>query len=673
MAGRHFKGNIVKTTRTFASIVLAGLVLAACGGGSGANSSTCSLSNAAGCGGSVQPPTSDPGTPTTPTTPAKPDPAASAESVSLVFSNTELASAGLAGGEVTVTALVKTADNTAVPDAPISFRADSGFLAVASATTDKSGKAVATLGTGGSALNRTIKVTAVVGKASGTASVNVTGTRLALSGPSYMVMGSAVDLVATLVDSAGRPISGEAIALSARNGNAVTAAVTSSDSRGQVALRLVGSKRGEEQVVVTALGATAGKPVTVGGSDVQLTPAITVDAGGGETLKEVAVLACSPVDGNFTPNGVAASGSVVLTASRGRLYRDAACSTPLTGAVTISGGAFQRVWIRSENAGLSTIDAIVAGGASASTRVEFVAALGASARLNLQAGQAVLASGQSSELIAVVRDGTPANNLVKGALVQFSIVSDPSGGNLQSPFNIVTGSDGVARAVFVAGPADGGKEATRIEARLAAVPAAQAQTLLTVNKKALSIQFGTGNTLVEYSSSVLQQDYAVFVSDGAGNPVRDVTISAAAWPTWYMKGGYVWNPDTAAAKMPGQWRPNPLTISYCPNEDVARKGLYESAFDHNGNGLLEPGIPLSLVISGKTDAMGMATVSLRYPRDRANWVRVELTVTGAVSGTESVARSSFTLAALAKDLSDVAVPPPGFTSPYGVNACVVAD
>jgi hypothetical protein len=659
MASRPFKGNIVKTTRTFASIVLAGLVLAACGGGSGASSSTCSLSNAAGCGGTLQPPSTDP---STPSTPGKPDPAASAAAINIVFSSNELASAGLAGGEVTVTALVKTADNTAVAEAPISFRADSGFLAVASATTDKSGKAVATLGTGGSPLNRTIKVTATVGKASGEASVNVTGTRLAVSGPSFLTLGGSTELVATLVDSAGRPISGEALTVSARNGNTVSTAA-SSDSRGQVTVHLAGAKRGDEQVVVTALGATATKAVTVGGADVQLTPSITVDAGGAETLKEVPVLACSPVDGKFTPNGVAGTGSVMLSASRGRLYRDAACSTALTGSVPILGGVFQRVWIRSENAGVSTIDATVAGGASASTRVEFVARLGPTAMLNLQANQAVLASGQSSELIAVVRDGTAANNLVKGALVQFSIVSDPSGGKLQSPFNVVTGSDGVARAVFVAGPADGGKEATRIEARLAAVPGALGQAVLTVNKKALSIQFGTGNTLVEHSSSVLQLDYAVFVSDGAGNPVRDVSISAAAWPTHYMKGIYAWNPQTVTAKMPGLWVPDVLAL--CGNEDAARKGLYESAFDINGNGLLEPGIPLSLVTSGKTDALGITTVSLRYPRDRANWVRVELTVTGMVSGTESVARASFVLPALSKDLTEVTVSPPGMISPYG--------
>jgi hypothetical protein len=284
----------------------------------------------------------------------------------------------------------------------------------------------------------------------------------------------------------------------------------------------------------------------------------------------------------------------------------------------------------------------------------------------------VVGSGERSTLIAVVRDGTAANNLVKGATVQFSIVSDPSGGNLLSPFTSVTGSDGIARAVFVGGPADGGKNGTVIQARIAELPSATGVTSLTVNKKALSIQFGTGNQLIEFSTAVLQEDFAVFVSDSAGNPVRDVAISAAAWPTYYKKGHYDFyiDPDVVGDK--GIWRV--ADASYvCANEDVQRKGLYESAYDTNNDGMLEPGIPLTVSASGKTDAMGMATVSLRYPRDRAAWVKVELTVTGTVSGTESLARNAFWLPALAKDLSEKGVTPPGRISPYGMQPCASAD
>jgi hypothetical protein len=318
---------------------------------------------------------------------------------------------------------------------------------------------------------------------------------------------------------------------------------------------------------------------------------------------------------------------------------------------------------------VTTIEATLSSGARGSTSLEFVAPLAPGSRLSLQADQAVLGSGQRSTLVAVVRDGTAANNLVKGASVQFSIVADPSGGNLLAPFTAVTGSDGVARAVFVGGPADGGQEGTVIQARIADLAYATATAALTVNKKALSIQFGTGNKLIEYSPTVFQEDFTVFVSDAAGNPVGDVSLSATAWATEYIKGGYDWRPDSGVPSTPepGMWRQ--AITAVCRNEDVLRKGLYEFAFDINGNGRLEPGIPFTVGISGKTDALGMATISLRYPRDHATWVVSELTVTGSVAGTESMARRSQLLPGLGGDYSDRKVAPPGLTSPYGVGSC----
>jgi hypothetical protein len=484
-----------------------------------------------------------------------------------------------------------------------------------------------------------------------------------MSGPSALQLGESAELVATLVDSANRPISGETVTYSLKNGNGLSAVSSISDSQGQVRMKLQGSQRGDEQVMVAALGASVAKPVAITGSELVLLPSITVNAGGVEVLKEIVVGTCSPVDGRYLTSQ---TGSVTLTASRGGLYSDAACTQPLAAALAIVSGSIPRSYIRSDNAGVSTIDAVVAGGAAAATRIEFVAPLAATSTVNLQSDLAVVGSGERSKLIAVVRDGTPANNLVKGALVQFSIVADPSGGNLVVPFTAVTGSDGIARGVFEAGPGDGGKDGTVLQARLAALPLAVASTVLTVNKKALSIQFGTGNLLSEFSAAVLQKEFAVFVSDSAGNPVRDVAITAAAWPTMYAKGSYIWDAFNPPLHEPGMWKPEQVIT--CDNEDVARRGLYDLTFDLNGNGTLEPGIPLSVVSGGKTDAFGMTTVTLRYPRDRASWVKVELTVAGTVAGTESRARNAFWLPALAKDLEKYGVSAPGATSPYGVTA-----
>jgi hypothetical protein len=666
------QGNLLKTHHHCASLLLLSSLIAGCGGGASdvQGTGSCTPTTPAFCGGSLQP---------APAPPA-PDPAAKVSTLSLVFSSNELPSAGASGTEIIVTALVKTAENTAVAGARIDFGADSGLLAAASAVTDASGKASATLGTGGSKLNRPIQVSAKVGSQRASGVVNVIGTRLSLSGPAFLALGGSADLVATLVDSSDRPIAGATLAASTANGNAVQIGAKASDSRGQVPLVLSASKRGAEQLTLSALGASTTRSILVGGSDVTLTPSVLVDTGGAELLSEVAVGSCAPVGGSYMIAGAAQSGSVTLSASRGQLFQDANCSVPLAGPLTLVGGAFPATWIRSDNAGVGAIDARVAGGPSGSTRVAFIAVLRDGAQVKLQPDVALLGSGERSTLVAVVRDGTAANNLVKGATVQFSILADPSGGNLLSPLTAVTGSDGIARAVFIGGPADGGKNGTVIQARIAELPSATGVANLTVNKKALSIQFGTGNQLVEFSTAVLQQDFAVFVSDSAGNPVRDVLISAAAWPTSYRKGYYAWyeavvtNADGSTTKVPGDgiWRINE-TYSECANEDVQRKGLYEQAYDTNNNGMLEPGIPVSVISGGKTDATGMASVTLRYPRDRASWVRVELTVSGTVAGTESVSRNVFWLMPLAKDLTVKTVPPPGYISPYGTHACTSAN
>ena len=662
------------STQLFSACTLAIAVsLSGCGGGAADSQGAppCTLSNPASCGGTAQPVTPPALPPVTPPViapqPTVSDPSLDAAGVNLVFSAAQLSSAGLPGSEVTVTALVKRADNTALAGAKVAFSTDSGLLSAASVLTDGSGKASVTLGTGGATDDRTITLAAKVGAQSTRAQLPVVGTALTIAGPAQLTVGSAADLTATLRDSAGRPIVGAAVKLASSLGNPVAAGAASTDGNGQLGLHYQASARGSDTLTVTAKGTSAAQTIVVDGSLVTLLPAVTVDATGAQVIPTARIGSCAPLDGS----ALSQTGQVALTASRGTLYADPACSVALTGTLTLAAGKLPRAYIRSDHIGIATVSASIAGGASGTTTLEFVAPLTSSANVVLQAEQSVLRSGASSRLVAVVRDGTADNNPVKGAAVQFSILQDPSGGNLQAPFLIVTGSDGAARAVFVGGAGDSGKDGAQVQASLVDAPGASATTRMTVNKQALSIEFGTGNKLIELSDTSLQQDYAVFLADSAGNPVPGVRFSVNAWPLAYAKGQYNWVADSASTPQVGQWKVSQDFV--CANEDTLRAGTYSRALDLNGNGTLDPGIPLVVTAAGPTDALGMTSLSLRYPRDRANWVMVELTVTALVSGTESQARLSIWLAPLANDLDDKRVSPPGRISPYGIHNCNIPN
>jgi hypothetical protein len=649
-------------------MLLVAILAAGCGGGGSAGSSTCTLGSAAGCGGTLPPPTGGtppPGGPTPPPdgsgTPGA-DPAAKVAAVSVVSSASTLPSSGQAGTEVTVTALLKSADNVGVAGATVKFAADSGLLSVGNPVSDANGKVVATLSTGGSPVNRAIKISATAGSQAGSATVNVSGTHFTFDAPATLAVGASATVTATLLDSANQPIVGAAVTGNAQLGNSIVPGAVQTDSKGQVAITMTGKVSGTEAFMLSALGATATRTVTVSGGEVALTPGVTNDISGAQQMQEVEMDTCTPIAGTSTT----AASTISYATSRGTLYSDAGCSQPLSGALSYSGGTLPGVWLKSSDAGVATVDGVLATGGRGSTMIQFIAPLRPSARVDLQADQAVVTSGARSTLIAVVRDGTAANNVVKNALVDFSIVQDPSGGALLAPLSATTGSDGVARAVFLAGPKAGDTNATVIEAKIDKMPTATSRTALTVNGKALSVEFGTGNSLTAVDDTIRQKNFAVFVSDNAGNPVKDVTISASAWAVSYSKGKFRYQPpasDTDAS----MWIQG--VAATCANEDVQRRGIFDHALDINGNGVLDPGVPLSVTVSGKTDATGVATVSLRYPADRAYWNTVQLTVSGTVQGTETTPASvTYTLEGVDKEYTGTTVAPPGVTSPYGQAA-----
>jgi hypothetical protein len=180
-----------------------------------------------------------------------------------------------------------------------------------------------------------------------------------------------------------------------------------------------------------------------------------------------------------------------------------------------------------------------------------------------------------------------------------------------------------------------------------------------VSRKSLFISAGTGNSVAIPDSTTYRLDYSVFVSDASGNAVPGVNVTASVRPRYYFKGQMI------LQSADGPWGPQ---ASYaCPNEDVDGNGQLTGGEDTNGNGRLDPGIPITVTSTGTTDASGRAIVSLTYPKDRAYWLAVDLTIRGQVAGSEAVYVGYIPrLSGAATDYRDKNISPPGATSPYGI-------
>lgn len=627
------------------------LTIAACGGGGG------SPGTVAGSTGTSNP---------TPTTPA-----ATAASVSLLFSTVELPSSGAAGTEVTVTALVKNASNNAVASVPVTFTASSGALTNVQAATDANGRATAQLSTSGDRSNRTITITANAGNITATGTVNVVGTTVAIAGPSTITSGGTSDFTITVRDQAGATVAGVPVTLASARSNPITVklsgggtnSVPLTNAQGKVDVTVSGTQPGSDTLTASAQGSTFSHNFTVN------TLSLSVNA----AVSTANIHSCTAISGRYENAGVGQTGIVNITASRGELYSDATCLTTLgSSSVPITNGNFQTIYIKSSTVGVTTITAAAQNGPTTTTTLEFVAPN--PAKINLQADPAIvspsgLGQANASELTVVVRDIN--NNVVQGTAVEFTIVRDQSGGTLSNSV-VTTDRNGSAKVTFLAGAGSTPTNGVEIRARIQGTSISHNVTL-TVSRRSLFITAGTGNITETPSSTDYRKDFSVFVTDASGNPVSGVAITASIRATRYDKGFYEYDSETVITSATGWGR---VVTDSCMNEDSNNDGNLDLNLmeDYNGNGVLDPGAPFNVSSTGTTDSTGTATVSIRYPRNRAGWTEVELTVRGSVTGTEATYKTvPFYLPLVASDLANESVAPPGSPNPYGRNLCSDVD
>ncbi|TXH03800.1 MAG: hypothetical protein E6R07_10335 [Nevskiaceae bacterium] len=179
-----------------------------------------------------------------------------------------LSSASSPAQGVTVTALLRDANNNVVSGQQVQFSAvrnvasscgNGGVLQIVNGTTDSSGTAKAILFTGGDTTNQLIDVKATAaGKQAGPVTISETGTKLFITGPSAVGLGGNASYTISLVDAGNNPISNQGLTISSASNNPFTFVSGSQTSaNGQVAIQYTGANGGGDVLTAQPSGCAA--------------------------------------------------------------------------------------------------------------------------------------------------------------------------------------------------------------------------------------------------------------------------------------------------------------------------------------------------------------------------------------------------------------------------------
>lgn len=573
-----------------------------------------------------------------------PLPGSNAEVTATVPSSVEVltstSSIPSSGGNVVITAFVKNAANVGMAGQSVTFSASSGTLQGPSAVTDAQGAATAKLITGGDKSSRNISVKVAAGAASGSVVVQVTGTRVSISGSGSLQAGGApATYVVRVADSSGNSIGNASVTVVSSLGNAVSAGSLTTDSTGAASFLYTPNNPGTDTLTVSGLGNSTTATVQVSAIDfVALSPA---------SNSPIAIGSPQVVQVRYKNAGNGVAGQTVSFSTTRGTFAVAIATTDATGVASAS--------LSSTTAGPATVVAQITGVGSVNLPVQFVATTPSSIVVQANPGGVLPnASGtlNQSSIEAVVRDAN--GNAVANRQVNFSTLQDISNGTL-SPGSATTDANGRAQVQFIPGASSTPANGVIIQAEVASTTI-KSTTSLTVNGQALFITLGFGNTIGNVDETTYTKDFSVYVTDANGVAVGNQQISLSVIPTLYFKGTLtrgitVW----AYTASPTE----------CVNEDNNLNGILDGGEDANLNGQLTPGnIVVAAPGSVVTNASGRATFAIQYGEQFAPWATVNITARATVAGTESRRTISYELGGLAADFL-AETPPAGAVSPFG--------
>jgi Bacterial Ig-like domain (group 1) len=575
--------------------------------------------------------------------------------------------------KATITVLVKDEGNRALANSIVDLTTtDLGAtLQQTEKKTGADGSVTAVLSLS-SKINRIVPIKATVdqGTLVATIDIPVTGTTVAVNGPQSLGFNGLGDFSLAVKDSAGNAVPSTDVVLKSSAGNTITPATIKTDQNGQAKFQVNVTKNGTDTISAAAAGVTSSVPLSVAATQLLLT--------GVSNGEEVIVNDVKTVGILMTNNGIPVGGRLLrLTATRGSVAISGGGST-----VTTSPAGIASFTISSPNAGQSSISVTDAtGGGGALTSIEFVSKT--PGVIKLQAGKPVLganaigSSGNTSDLVANVRDSF--GNPVKGIVVDFSAVTDPSNGRIDPP-SATTDIAGNASVAFIAGPTVTGPDQVQLKATVAGSSSIASTANLTVASRQVSIRIGTGNTIFDELTRYKFPWNAVVV-DSSGAPIENAIVTVQVVPVGYFKGTWTqtdlfgWSKIAYETDLNGDvvlvgGLARELPTAYCSSEDSIRQdGQMQFGEDVNNNGKLDPGNVATSDVdpAGKaTSANGFVDFNILYAKTFATFARVRIDVRARVDGTESLVSETFTLPISDADAKSPTPPSiPGQGGPFG--------
>jgi len=573
----------------------------------------------------------------------------------------------------TITATVLDANNAALKETTVSFRASDGTLSAPSVVTDEKGEAIVLFSAGNmDNSNRTSTITATAGSVSRQILIQVTGTTLTLS-TDYTTLeieaptagfGAGKDtatLTITATDAGKNPIYNALITIEvdpSSTGNVLLSPTGGyTDSKGELVVQVRGQAQGNVIVRAQGLGTTATQAYTVGISgeifsitspdqdpyNLQKGSSLTVVVRAPTQTQVIFATTCGAWDGGASP---------VVTKSVANKQATAV--------------------LRSDDACVATVQVYDAAdpGTSDSIKVNIYLPVDAASQIYLQAGAYVVARSiggisNTVALEALVRDDS--FQIVPNVPVSFSIADSTGGGEYVSPPLAYTlEGTGKAGATFTSGSMSSGAQGVTVNASVVGKPTVTDSVKIVIGGTAASVVVGQSTSIESINGDTSYKlPMTAQVVDSNGNPVANARISLQLWPKYYRTG--IWVPQTI-----GNTNCLPDVTNQYPNEDDTFPGtafyrnlILDPGEDRNGDGQLTPSSSSagSLPAEVVADSTGVASFNLIYPKSSAVWIVAELTASTLVVGSETRSITEFVLPFLQSDANSCSLP----DSPYNTS------